>query len=122
MFGFNKPKKEDIMEYDLNKELNNILGNLEPLPENTPTETKEDYIKRLSEEVQSLLQSATNMIMKGPEGKTPLAVIVHNEALANLLLSVMMAPTYTDTEKLQLIVATLCVAIPQYSISLEKAE
>ena len=110
------------MEYDLNKELNNILGNLEPLPENTPTETKEDYIKRLSEEVQSLLQSATNMIMKGPEGKTPLAVIVHNEALANLLLSVMMAPTYTDTEKLQLIVATLCVAIPQYSISLEKAE
>lgn len=129
MFGLNKHKKKEEgqnkglpEDFDLNNELNNVLNNLGDFLNTDDAEPQDEspiqIYKRLAQEAKELLTDASDLEVLGPGANTPLAKLLDNQVITSSLLSVMMSPGHTDTEKLRMITAVICVGLKKYSIAI----
>lgn len=70
------------------------------------------------EKAQKLITSAIQMVEDGAEADTPLAKLWSEDIIAASITGIMMSPTFTDFEKLRLIMALTVVSMREYEITL----
>lgn len=79
--------------------------------------TGEEMIEAFNR-AKEIIEKAVDMNNEGPEGDTPLAVLLNNEVIKASLIAVMMAPQLSDYDKIRFLGAIILVGVKEYNVNI----